>query len=251
MDGSRLAAQRTASDCVTLTGPGGSGKTRLAIEAAAELVPEFKAGVFWVGLASLRDPALVYRDDLADPRRHKRPLRAHRTNGRCSLLARQPRAGDRRRARARELLTRLPQPRRCSSRAASCCVSRERSSTQCPPLADPRSGRPLLRSALALDVRTHTIAELCERLDNLPLAVELAAARTNALSPRRRSSTGSRSGSTCSRAAETPRPASRRCGPRSSGSYELLYTEEQELFAHLSVFAFGCTVRGRRGSRRS
>jgi len=44
---------------LTLTGPGGSGKTRLAIEAAAELVPEFKAGVFWVGLAALRDPALV------------------------------------------------------------------------------------------------------------------------------------------------------------------------------------------------
>ncbi len=47
------------SRLVTLSGPGGSGKTRLAIEAAAELVPSYKAGVFWVGLASLRDPALV------------------------------------------------------------------------------------------------------------------------------------------------------------------------------------------------
>ena len=44
---------------VTLTGPGGTGKTRLALEAALTLVPEYKAGVFWVGLASLRDPALV------------------------------------------------------------------------------------------------------------------------------------------------------------------------------------------------
>src|SRR5205085_6497712 len=44
---------------LTLTGPGGSGKTRLAIEAAAELVPEFRNGVFWVGLATIRDPALV------------------------------------------------------------------------------------------------------------------------------------------------------------------------------------------------
>src|SRR5437763_1891542 len=44
---------------VTLSGPGGSGKTRLSIEAAAELVGEFKAGVFWIGLATLRDPALV------------------------------------------------------------------------------------------------------------------------------------------------------------------------------------------------
>src|SRR5947209_1840250 len=44
---------------LTLSGPGGAGKTRLALEAAAELVPAFKAGVFWVALAALRDPALV------------------------------------------------------------------------------------------------------------------------------------------------------------------------------------------------
>src|SRR5213078_4334137 len=53
------ALLRAGARFVTLTGPGGSGKTRLAIEAAAELVPEFKAGVFWVGLAPLRDAALV------------------------------------------------------------------------------------------------------------------------------------------------------------------------------------------------
>src|SRR4051794_194333 len=44
---------------VTLTGPGGTGKTRLALEAAARAVPTFPAGVFWVALAALRDPALV------------------------------------------------------------------------------------------------------------------------------------------------------------------------------------------------
>jgi adenylate/guanylate cyclase family protein len=50
---------REGGRLVNLTGPGGSGKTRLAIEAAAELVPEFRNGVFWVGLAPLRDPVLV------------------------------------------------------------------------------------------------------------------------------------------------------------------------------------------------
>src|SRR5437667_2314157 len=50
---------RNDAHLVTLTGPGGSGKTRLAIEAAAELVPHFKNGVFWVGLATLRDSELV------------------------------------------------------------------------------------------------------------------------------------------------------------------------------------------------
>src|SRR5437763_11734372 len=50
---------RNGSRLVTLSGPGGSGKTRLALEVAAELVSAFKAGVYWVGLAPLRDPALV------------------------------------------------------------------------------------------------------------------------------------------------------------------------------------------------
>ncbi len=53
------ALLRDGARLLTLTGPGGTGKTRLAIEAAATLVTEFKAGVFWVGLAPLRDPALV------------------------------------------------------------------------------------------------------------------------------------------------------------------------------------------------
>ena len=61
---------------MTLTGPGGSGKTRLAIEAAAELVPEFKAGVFWVGLAALRDPALVI-ETIAQTLGAKGELAAH------------------------------------------------------------------------------------------------------------------------------------------------------------------------------
>ncbi len=54
-----LALIEEGARLVTLTGPGGSGKTRLALEAASTLVPEYKAGVFWVGLAALRDPALV------------------------------------------------------------------------------------------------------------------------------------------------------------------------------------------------
>ena len=54
-----VARIRGGARLVALTGPGGTGKTRLALEAAAEQVPEFKAGVFWVGLAPLRDAELV------------------------------------------------------------------------------------------------------------------------------------------------------------------------------------------------
>ena len=68
---------------VTLTGPGGTGKTRLALEAALTLVPEYKAGVFWVGLASLRDPALVPRRSRR-PRRQGRSRLPHRPSASCS-----------------------------------------------------------------------------------------------------------------------------------------------------------------------
>ncbi len=54
-----VVALLRGSRLVTLAGPGGTGKTRLAIEAASELVPEFNAGVFWVGLSAVRDPELV------------------------------------------------------------------------------------------------------------------------------------------------------------------------------------------------
>src|SRR5437867_8704491 len=54
-----LAMLRNGSRLVTLTGPGGSGKTRLALEVASELVSTVPAGVFWSDLSPVRDPALV------------------------------------------------------------------------------------------------------------------------------------------------------------------------------------------------
>ena len=51
--------RRSDVRAVTLTGPGGSGKTRLALQAAAELVEDFPQGVFFVTLAAIADPELV------------------------------------------------------------------------------------------------------------------------------------------------------------------------------------------------
>src|SRR5262249_45636954 len=50
---------RGGARLVTLSGPGGSGKTRLALASASELVSEYRNGVFWVDLAPVREPVLV------------------------------------------------------------------------------------------------------------------------------------------------------------------------------------------------
>jgi hypothetical protein len=65
-----------AARLVTLAGPGGTGKTRLALEAAGELVSEFGAGVFWIGLSPVRDPELVV-DTIAQTLGAKQELAAH------------------------------------------------------------------------------------------------------------------------------------------------------------------------------
>lgn len=64
---------------VTLTGPGGIGKSRLALEAAYELLPAFKDGTWWVDLTPITDPALLPRAlmdalELPEPHGHTRPL---------------------------------------------------------------------------------------------------------------------------------------------------------------------------------
>ena len=164
---------------LTLTGPGGSGKTRLAIEAGASLVSEYRAGVFWVGLAALRDPTLVTYA-IAQTLGARNGLAEH--IGERELLV---------------LLDNLEQVIEAApelSPLLSACpnltlivTSRERLRIEgevelaVPPLAEPEAVA-LFCERAQLEP-SEEIAELCRRLDSLPLAVELAAARTRALSP--------------------------------------------------------------------
>ncbi len=79
-----VAALLRKARLVSLTGPGGSGKTRLAIEAASELVGEFRNGVFWVGLATVRDPEVCHADGRRDDRRTGAASRRTSATARCS-----------------------------------------------------------------------------------------------------------------------------------------------------------------------
>jgi predicted ATPase/class 3 adenylate cyclase len=221
---------------LTLTGAGGSGKTRLAIEAAAELVPEFKAGVHWVELASLNDPLLVpeaiartleTRGRLADEIRHRELL---------LLLDNLEHVSD----AAPELADLAEQCPNLRILVTSREVLRVRGEVAyaVPPLTE-REAVDLFcaRSSLRPD---EAIAELCRRLDNLPLAVELAAARTSVLSPGQLLTRLSQRLDLLKggRDAETRQQTLRAA---IEWSYELLTPEEQRLFARLAVFA-GCTL---------
>jgi class 3 adenylate cyclase len=197
---------------LTLTGPGGSGKTRLAIEAAATLVSEFKAGVFWVGLAPLRDPALVAKT-IGQTLGAKEGLADHIAERELLLLL----------DNLEQVVDAAPE---LASLVESCpqltllVTSREllrvKGEVEFPvlPLAEPDAVA--LFCARARTEPNETVHELCRALDNLPLALELAAPG-RACSRRSRRSSGSPRGSTCSELGAMPTLASRRCEQRSSG----------------------------------
>ena len=229
---------RDGARLVTLSGPGGSGKTRLAIESAAELVPEFRNGVFWIGLAALRDPALV-AETVAQTLGAKDGLAEHIGERELLLLLDNFEQVVEARPELRFAARVLPEPSPSGDEpGAVACPGRGRVS------GGAAGGSPRRSSSSAPapgSMPSDDIAELCRRLDNLPLAVELAAARTSVLSPAqilerlaqrldllkgRKRCRGAAADAACHDRME-PRPAS---------------ADEQRLFARLSVFAGGCTL---------
>ncbi len=231
------ALLRGGARLVTLTGPGGTGKTRLAIESAAVLVPDFRNGVFWVDLAPLRDPALV-SGTIGQTLGAKDGLAQHIGERQMLLVLDNLEQVVEAAPGLAELVEGCPNLRLLVTSRERLRVSGE-VEYAVPPLAEQEAIELFTaRSQLASD---DTIAELCRRLDDLPLAVELAAARTSVLSPTQileRLSTrldllkGGRDGDARQ---QTLRATI-------EWSYDLLPDEEKALFAHLSVFAGGYSL---------
>ena len=232
-----VARIRGGARLVALTGPGGAGKTRLALEAAAELVLEFKAGVFWVGLAPLREAELVL-ETVARVLGTQDDLVSH--------------IGD------RELLLLLDNFERLLPAATGVAKLVER----CPNLHVLATSRERLRLRDEVEVHVSSLAAadavrlfaersglapdepiacLCDALDGLPLAIELAAARTAVLSP---TQILERIGRRLDlfRGARDLDPRQQTLRATIDWSYELLDDAERCLFARLAVFAGGCTL---------
>ncbi len=227
-DGARL---------LTLTGPGGSGKTRLAIEAAATLVPEFKAGVFWVGLAPLRDSTLV-SETIGKTLGAKESLADHIAERELLLVI----------DNLEQVVEAAPE---LASLVETCpnltllVTSREllrvRGEVEYPvlPLAEPDAIE--LFCARARTEPDEAVHDLCRALDNLPLALELAAARSSVLSP---SQILERLSGRLDllRGGRDADPRQQTLRATIEWSHELLTPEEQRLFARLAVFRGGCTL---------
>jgi predicted ATPase len=222
---------------VTLSGPGGSGKTRLAIEAAAELVPEFGNGVFWIGLAPLRDPALV-SETIALTLGAKDGLAEH--IGERELLLVLDNVEQVVQA-ASELATLVEVCPNLLLLVTSRELLRVRGEVEYPVLPLAASDAVELFCERASVEQDETIVKLCGRLDNLPLALELAAARTGVLSPRQILDRISQRLDLL-RGGRDAEPRQQTLRATIEWSYELLGAEDQRLLARLAVFRGGCTL---------
>ena len=263
----RLLAQETR--LLTLTGPGGTGKTRLALQAATDLLEEFEGGTFFVPLAALTDPKLV-TSAVATPlgvlEAPDRPLeegiKEHLREKKVLLVLdnfEQILQGAQLVAR---LLAACPDLKVLATSRIPLGIYGERE-YPVPPLSLPDPERlPSLERLTqyeavrlfierARDARPDfsltnenapTVAEICARLDGLPLAIELAAARVKVLTPQKMLDRLSDRLKLLARGASDLPERQRTLRASMEWSYTLLEEDEKALFARLSVFAGGRTL---------
>ena len=259
---------------VTITGPGGIGKTRLAVEVANGLVESFPGSTHFVSLSSLSDPGLIASVIV-------QALGIREAGGQSPLEILKKNLQESSRApmlllldnfehlvqaapTVAELLATGPNLKIMVTSRAALHVYGEHE-FPVPPLALPDSRsvpsvQVLLQCpAVALFVQRATAAkpdfelnrenasavtEICARLDGLPLAIELAAARVKVLSPSSmRTRLASRLQLLTGGARDLPQ-RQQTLRAAIDWSYDLLDAAEQKLFRRLSVFVGGCTLEG-------
>ncbi len=223
---------------LTLTGAGGSGKTRLALQVAAELAEDFDDGVFWVPLEAVADPALVPMTmgrilgavtDVAEHVNEKRMLLL--LDNFEQVLAAAPVVS--------ELLTACPNLHLLVTSRVVLRIAAEHE-FEVPPLPERDAVAMFVARAHAVhgDIQSDRhIVEICRRLDGLPLAIELAAPRVRVLSTAQLATAlGQRLPILAAGARDAP-SRQRTLRATIDWSHALLTEAQQHDFARLAVFA--------------
>jgi predicted ATPase len=263
--------QREDVGLVTLTGPGGVGKTRLALQVAAELAPQFAVGAAFISLASLTDPKLLVptvaralglfetgTEGAVDERllEYLRPREVLLVldNTEQLLATTAPLAAEALEVAPRlKLLVTSREPLRVrDERIVPLQPLALPDPAQVPDLAQlaetpavalfverAREANPAF--ALTSD-NAATIVELCQRLDGLPLALELAATRLALLTPEALLQRLERRLPLLSRGARDLPQRQQTLRTTIAWSYDLLEAGEQRLFKRLAVFVGGFTL---------
>ena len=228
---------------LTLTGPGGTGKTRLAMQAAAFLSERYPQGTWWVPLAALRESELVLetaaqvvgaKDGLAEYIGDRSMLLLFDNFEQVVDAA----------TDVAELLTACPNLELLVTSRESLRITGEQEYAVPPLVHEEGVGFFLARArALKPDFEVDdNVSEICRRLDDLPLALELAAARVKALTSRQILERLERRLPLLTGGARDLPERQRTLRATIAWSYDLLTPDEQRLFARLAVFAGGCTL---------
>lgn len=248
---------------VTLTGPGGSGKTRLAIEVARTLVAAFPDGVYFVPVASATTPEVTWStlgDVLEVPRSSRQPPRLFEQVGNRAALfvmdnLEQLSEAD---AIVSELLAAAPLAAVVATSRRPLAIPGEHlypvqplglptASTEAAVSESPavqlfvqqaQSVRPDFRLT---PENVEAVAAICRRLDGLPLAIELSAARTRLLGPQALLRRIDTTLDLASMSRQGP-PRHRTLRETIAWSFDLLPESHQELFRRLGVFAGGADL---------
>jgi predicted ATPase/DNA-binding SARP family transcriptional activator len=264
---SEIARLLSTSRLLTLTGPGGVGKTRLAIQTAHNSIKRFGDGVCWVELVGLQDSSLI-------PQEIAKALNVREVSGQSTMETLKSQL------KFKGLLLVLDN---CEHLIEACAqtieallatcpnlrilaTSRERldlfnettwnvPSLQLPEIHQPLSLKRLKEFAsiqlfveragnvksdfVLTEQNAHSVAQICKRLDGIPLAIELAAARIKVLSVDEIASRLNDRFSLLTSGTRTSLPRQQTLRATIDWSHELLTKPEQILFRRLAVFAGG------------